>query len=355
MKQFAIFVLLATAAYQNWAQTADQTGQLRTNLYIVAGDKSPVLMDGTLTQYHANYSNDVDGKDARKMSNFSENWGMQRANGVFVIERRADFVTDSIFFAMWNMRNTTYEIEFVPQNMESPGRIATLEDTWTNTTTPIRLAEVTKVRFMVNDEAGSRARDRFRLIFSSLRMHGPLPVTFVSVIARPGAPTNMVEWKTANESNLFEFVIEKSTDGKFFRRSGSVAPKGKPENVYTWNDPMPSPNSFYRIAARDKDGKIGYSEIIRAQNQVAEPSISIFPNPVNTPYIQLKINELRGTTYEVRLIHATGRVVASQQLKVPSGESLQRVTMPAGTLPGIYRLQMVSPFQSKTLNVVIRK
>ena len=96
--------------------------QIRTNLYVVAADASTILLDGDLTQYDPSYTNLIDGMDARKMSNFSENIGMIRQATTLVIERRhtIDF-TDTIFYKLWNTQQRLYQLEFITSNLNHPG------------------------------------------------------------------------------------------------------------------------------------------------------------------------------------------------------------------------------------------
>src|SRR4051812_40342621 len=52
--------------------------QLRANLYSFNTDNTLSLADGNLTMYAVNNSNVVDRMDAVKISNFGENFGLQR-------------------------------------------------------------------------------------------------------------------------------------------------------------------------------------------------------------------------------------------------------------------------------------
>src|SRR5258705_13925581 len=96
-----IFALMVAAIFSHFTASSfphllspstAEYAQFRTNLYIVASDGSPVLMDGTLTQYDTVYSNDINGMDARKMFNSSENFGMLRGSTVLIIESCRNFI-----------------------------------------------------------------------------------------------------------------------------------------------------------------------------------------------------------------------------------------------------------------------
>ncbi len=84
--------------------------EIRTNLHLINADGSTTLYDGSLTAYDDSYSNNIDEHDAKKMANFSENFGMLRTPVTLVIERRHTIEsTDTIFYKMWQMQQKTYK------------------------------------------------------------------------------------------------------------------------------------------------------------------------------------------------------------------------------------------------------
>lgn len=250
----AIFFQLNVSSL--FAFAPDDFGQLRSNLYIVAPDGSTVLMDGSLTQYYSGYSNNIDVMDARKMSNFSENWGMLRNDRVYVIERRHTIESsDSIFFKMWNMRIITYQIELIASDLEKDGRQAVLEDKYLNTSTPVDLSGNTYANFSVTTDPASKASDRFRIIFSNEVAAGLLPLDFTSVSAFEKNNSVDIKWGTANEKNVKQLDVERSLNGKDFSKLNSVASQNNSVNNYHWVDASPMEgNNYYRIVSRDQVG-----------------------------------------------------------------------------------------------------
>ncbi len=76
----------------------------------------------------------------------------------------------------------------------------------------------------------------------------------------------VLNWITANEINMKEYVVERSADGKTFGIAGVVAAKNTVnENRYSYTDAQALKNtSFYRLKMTNKDGSFTYSEILRA-------------------------------------------------------------------------------------------
>ena len=82
--------------------------QLRINLYGV-NSTSTYLADGTLIQYSDNYSNSIDGMDARKMTNTGENLATKTAGKILAIERRHTITEeDTIFLNLTGVRVQAY-------------------------------------------------------------------------------------------------------------------------------------------------------------------------------------------------------------------------------------------------------
>jgi hypothetical protein len=157
---------------------------MRMNLYAVYPDGTNYLVDGTLDQYGPNYSNNLDGYDARKMYNPGVNISLIRGTTDLVIERRQTIVlTDSIFFRMWGMQRMNYKMELVGTNLNHPGLLGFLEDNYLHSSTPLNLNDTTEVNFIVNTDPGSIAQNRFRIIFKTDPSFAPLPLTFTFVKA----------------------------------------------------------------------------------------------------------------------------------------------------------------------------
>ena len=142
---------------------------IRSNLYITTPGGTPTIIDGDITQYDLSFSNNLDGLDARKMSNFAENIGLQRDAITLVIERRRTIQsTDTIFYKIWNLSpGTNYQLGFDPTNMAQPGLTAYVQDNYLHTNTPVSLETASSVNFSINADPASSDPCRFRLIFTT--------------------------------------------------------------------------------------------------------------------------------------------------------------------------------------------
>lgn len=353
-------ILLTALLLVNFAVTGSPNsftsdfGQIRSNLYIVSADKSTVLMDGTLTQYDVDYSNDIDGMDARKMSNFSENLGLLRANTVLVIERRQTIRgNDSIFFKMWNLRTFNYQLEFIASNLNKYGTTGVLEDNYLHTSSTLNLNGTTHLNFSVTNDPASKASDRFRIIFTTA-IYLPMPVTFVAAKAFLENKQVIVDWKTANESHVNRYDIERSVDGINFLKASEIKANNQSSNFYRWTDTHSTENNnYYRIKSIDIDGKISYSGIMKVSVTKSNQSIGIFPNPATGNNLNLQLINQEPGLYEIRLLNSFGQTFMSKSFPYSGGSHIQNLKPSQSILKGIYQLEIKTPCGDKKVISVV--
>jgi Secretion system C-terminal sorting domain len=351
MKRLVTFFLMVvcihhtTVGYgQNTPTASSFFASFRTNLYAPAPDGSSALMDGTLTQYDTSYSNNVDGMDARKLSNPSEDLGMLRNNTVLIIERRHTIQgADSIFFKMWNMRPVTYKLDLVAYNLNVPGRVGLIEDKFLHSSTMLSLNDTTHVSFTVTSDPASQATDRFMVVFGSPSF-GVMPITFISQKVLQLDQKVSVEWKTANESGINQYEIERSVTGIHFEKVVGLKADNNTSNSYTWTDQNPASGyNYYRIGSVSYDGKISYSPVMKLFMDAATVGMHIYPNPAAPGNLNLQMINQQAGIYQVKLINAFGQVVMTRSVYNAGGTSVENLKPGTGIPKGIYQLEITSP------------
>jgi hypothetical protein len=118
-------------------------------------------------------------------------------------------------------------------------------------------------------------------------------------------------WKTANEENISGYLIERSTDGRNFETIGNSAPGN---GIYSFNDKNSAGAGikvYYRIAAKDMNGKMSYSavQLIRTcdlQNNL----ISIYPTVIQNSFTISGLSAERTKNIRVDLVDAVGKSIA---------------------------------------------
>ena len=330
------------------------TETLRMNMYAFAPSGTPFLVDGTFTRYSPDYSNSVDGKDARKMTNPGENIGMLRDNITIMIESRQIItLADTIFFKMWGMQKKTYQMQFVPTNLNHPGLQFFLEDNYLHSSTPLNLTDTTKITFAISNDAASSAMYRFRVIFKTIAPV-TLPFSFTNVNAYPENNHVIVEWKTQNESNLNKYVVEKSARGKSFIDEAPVNAQNLSGNSYQWVDENPvQGNNYYRVRGIGMDGKIEYSDVMRVYAGKVGQGITAYPNPATVDNLNLQLNMQQAGLYEIQLINTFGQTLMGKKLNYKGGNGNEKINLGRSIPRGIYQLEIKTPGGEKEFISVV--
>ena len=109
---------------------------------------------------------------------------------------------------------------------------------------------------------------------------GPLPVNLLSFDAAYEGSKVKTAWKTSNEINTKNFLVERSNDGRTFNSIDSVnAINSITGSSYFLYDANPFAGiSYYRLKIIDKDANFKYSPIV-AVKQKDKTGLEIYPNP----------------------------------------------------------------------------
>ncbi|HEU4607192.1 MAG TPA: hypothetical protein VFS31_03720, partial [Chitinophagaceae bacterium] len=309
----------------NMNDAVENSFGLRATLYGINPDGSTFVTDGNLIQYNEDYSNKIDGLDARKLINSTENLGIKSGGKELVIERRHGLVeSDTIFYNLSGALAQNYLLEFTAFHLSAYGVDGYVEDTYLNTQTPLNMDGVTKVNFAVTGAAGSKAANRFRIVFRQASLLSALPVTFVSVKAYQKDADIAVEWQVENEKDIQQYEVEKSTDGVRFSKSATLDAMNHGAQTYQWIDQQATAgNNYYRIKSVTRDGKVAYSTIVKVTVALAKPSIGIYPNPITDGIIHLQlINQPEGM-YGIRLLNSLSQVIVSKQVGHAGGNATE--------------------------------
>lgn len=328
-----------------------QIKQFRNNLYIIDPEGNPVLMDGTLSLYDDEYSDEVDYQDARKMFNPGENIGMLRDSKVLIVERRKDILdrTDTIFFKFWNARIITYRLELSSKSFENSEVTAVLHDKYLDKKVFISLHESAYYDFAVTADVNSKRPDRFMVVFNPLppegAQGGAMPLNFAGSWANSGIHGVTVSWNTSNESGVNNFRVEKSSDGIHFSETGDAVPaRNLIANDYFFTDRTPfSGATYYRIKAIDVDGKISYSKIMKVNAISVDARVNLYPNPASSPNIRIDLKGLEKGRYQIRVFNIAGSIVHTQTESLTTEYETIRLTINHALAKGMYRVEIFGP------------
>lgn len=318
--------------------------QLRANLYVVNADGTADLYDGNLTMYSRDNSNAIDGKDAVKMSNFGENFGLARGNTTLVIERRASIeTTDTIFFKLWNTRPVTYKIEIWSTGLSYQGLRGFFEDAYLNSSTPLDLEGANSYTFTLTRDPASWASDRFKIIFSRLPAQVlPLPVAQIRAYERNNQVN--INWSVDDQKNITQYEVQTSEDGRPFRTVATVAASPAGKLSYQWTGSFPAGhNDLYRISGTDVYRHIQYSVPVKLVNKSESPVITVFPNPVSGHTLHFHLSGGKSGIYLGRIINNYGQVLFLTKFPHEASGKIQMMQLPKTIRSGSYHLEVIDP------------
>ncbi len=318
-------------------------GQIRTSLNGIANGE-PFLTDGNLVQFSEDFSNDIDGMDARKITNNSENFGIRSGVVDLVVERRKNITAaDTILFRMSGVRVQAYQLEIEALNLNIPGLEAWLEDSYLQTRTPLHLQGTTTIDFTIVNIPGSYASERFKIVFKPAAA-APLPVTFLSINASRKNAAVLVDWKVEAEMNLQQYEVEKSTDGVYFSKVAVVLGNDNNHGKYEWLDQESSVGyNYYRIRSVDLDGKTSISSIAKILRDQPAGSISVYPNPITNGVVNIQLGNQPEGVYGLRLINPVGQVLVSKKIEHAGGNHTEKINWDYKMARGMYQLEVTKP------------
>lgn len=146
----------------------------------------------------------------------------------------------------------------------------------------------------------------------------------------------LLQWVTAEEVNVKDYTIERSTDGNSFIAVGSVAAVTMPAalNSYSFTDINPAADmAYYRLKINDHDGSHRYSKIIMIRVGTAVKIVSLAPNPA---YKQITVkHNTANNKATINIMSITGKLVHTE--KVAAGNTQTTIDVNR-LIPGIYTL-----------------
>jgi hypothetical protein len=182
-----------------------------------------------------------------------------------------------------------------------------------------------------NNSQNSISVDNFT---TALGLNATLPVKFGIFQARFSGNTTQLNWKVETEENTGGYDIERSADGKNFFVVGSVVAKGA--GTYSFLDATTFANAFYRIAAKDLDGRRYYSVIIKVNGGESSTMTKAFWRQKDLLVAQ---HDALTEPALIQVLTAEGKLVYSVVLNPGSQETIVNT---ASCRPGLMIVRLVS-------------
>jgi hypothetical protein len=168
-----------------------------------------------------------------------------------------------------------------------------------------------------------------------------LPVGFKNFYGDQIDFINKLYWETAEESNIREFIVERSLDATSFKEIGSVKPNNRPSN-YSFDDHTFRAGSvnYYRITAVDHSGSRKSTFIYPIGGNLSDLTISeVFPNPANGTF-NISTMTKNPVKIGINLKGLHGRLISQTQYEIEAGITSLEINS-ANLTPGFYIVEAV--------------
>ena len=175
-----------------------------------------------------------------------------------------------------------------------------------------------------------------------------LPVEWLTFNASPintSTGTKVaLDWSTASEKDVKNFEVERSEEGKVFKKIGEeiAASNTAGNHNYSALDEKPLTGvSYYRIRQTDYDGKTSLTKIqsVNLSNGKSKSKFTFYPNPIHKGTPLSILTDVQGE-YSFKVIDLTGRIVYNAQLQ--GNAELENLKLAGGT----YMYQILSGDQN---------
>ncbi len=173
----------------------------------------------------------------------------------------------------------------------------------------------------------------------------PLPLRLLSFSGQHTGNDVALNWTTADEKDVHEFILERSEDAVAFMPLNIIAANNSSnhKNTYQFTDKAAggAAQLYYRLKMLDMDGSYTYSNIISIAgcNKSTATHYVIYPNPISGNKVFIRTANLITGNLNIVICDMAGRKL--YQTSIPSSEVNNRPVPLSVKLPaGIYMMQL---------------
>lgn len=166
----------------------------------------------------------------------------------------------------------------------------------------------------------------------------PIQFNNLNVISSNGIAK--VTFNIENETNVKEYIIERSSNGIVFNEVARLGVSGITKYSLIDNSPI-NGLSYYRVTAVYVTGKSIVSSVVKLNAGSKVTDLVVAPNPVRGSSVKLQFNNFSKGLYTVNIFNASSQKVYSRVINHDGGSSLQQLTLPGTVKNGMYSLQLL--------------
>ena len=197
-------------------------------------------------------------------------------------------------------------------------------------------------------------------VYDFLQENGnsPLPVELLDFTSKVNSNNIILDWSTASELNNDFFTLEKSENGKDFKKLGFVSGNGTTSEITNYqlidNNPYIG-LSYYRLSQTDFDGTTEYFPMISVLFNGKGKNLTVGPNPIVAENLVLKSNGFEpNEKVIVNLINIQGSLIQKISLQADSfGIVNQELMLEKKPQAGVYLLELESNSVKESIKIVV--
>lgn len=170
-----------------------------------------------------------------------------------------------------------------------------------------------------------------------------LGTSFISFNAKQDGQNTLLHWTTNKETELLNFIIEGSTDGRTYTQIGtrkSTIIYNNELNSYTWSHAQAPSKYYYRIKMIGTHTGVKYSKIIGLDGLLRSANLISVTNPFQSQLIA-GVQLAEAGLVQLQLINNNGVIVQSQHASLQQGTNRVDIKNISTLPPGIYTLKLI--------------
>ena len=167
---------------------------------------------------------------------------------------------------------------------------------------------------------------------------------FISFNAKQDGEKTILNWTTTRETEVFDFIIEGSIDGKTFSQIGTLKSGANFSdllNSYTWSHAQAPSKYYYRIKLVERNTRVKYSKVIGLDGLSKNALLVSVTNPFQSQ-LTAGVQMSEAGTVLLQLINNNGIILHSQNFILQQGNNRLTLNNIANISPGMYTLKLIT-------------
>jgi hypothetical protein len=186
---------------------------------------------------------------------------------------------------------------------------------------------------------------------------GVLPIRIGEYKAFAEGNDAIIRWQSLSEVNTDYFLVERSLDGVMFETIAKVIAKGNSNSLqeYFVKDKNPhNGTNYYRLTTVDKDSKTQVFDILAVKFSLDEAVILVYPNPLNTTTINIRLSGIKTDKLSATLSSISGNLITSEIINTNTGNGEYVMQLNQKPAPGIYTLKISGSQIERNIKLVVQ-